>query len=422
MGTIASILIVGLFLLGGASLAIMLVAKKLVYIAGPNEVLVFSGRQKRIGAGKKVGYRTIKGGRGFRIPLIEDVDRVDLTNMVIDVSVTNAYSKGGIPLTVQGVANVKVAGHEPFLGNAIERFLGKDRRGIIKIAKDTLEGNLRGVLSQLTPEQVNDDKISFAEKLLEEAEHDLSRIGLVLDTLKVQNVSDDVGYLDSIGRQRTAEVVRDARIAEANAQAESTQREANNNQLAKVRDITAEMKILEADIQRQITDAKSARKAMIAEEIGQVKALIEEARENVKVQQARVQQIERKLGADVVAPAKADMERKRANAQAHAATILEEGKATVAVLDAMIETWKQGGDAARDIFLMQKLQTMMDALVGTIADVKVDKVTVLPSNDGSTAKKAVTLVEELKAGTGIDIPQIVDRMTTGSNAGPSSEG
>ena len=421
MGTIVSILIVGLFLLGGASLAIMLVAKKLVYIAGPNEVLVFSGRKKRTGSGRAVGYRSIKGGRGFRIPLIEEVDRVDLTNMVIDVAVTNAYSKGGIPLTVQGVANVKVAGHEPFLGNAIERFLGKDRRGIIKIAKDTLEGNLRGVLSQLTPEQVNDDKISFAEKLLEEAEHDLSRLGLVLDTLKVQNVADDVGYLDSIGRQRTAEVIRDARIAEAQAQAQSTEREANNNQLAKVRDITAEMKILEADIRRQITDAQTAKKAMVAEEIGAVKALIEEARENIKVQEARVQQMERKLSADIVAPAQADMERKRANAQAHAATILEEGKATVAVLNAMIETWKQGGDSARDIFLMQKLQTMMDALVGTIADVKIDRVTVLPSNDGSTAKKAVTLVEELKAGTGIDIPQIVDRMTTGRDAKASSE-
>ena len=422
MGTILSVLLVGIFLLGGASIAIMLVAKKLVYIAGPNEVLVFSGRKKRSTAGRIVGYRTIKGGRGFRIPLIEDVDRVDLTNMVIDVVVTNAYSKGGIPLTVQGVANVKVAGHEPFLGNAIERFLGKDRRGIIKIAKDTLEGNLRGVLSQLTPEQVNDDKISFAEKLLEEAEHDLSRLGLVLDTLKVQNVADDVGYLDSIGRQRTAEVVRDARIAEAEAQARSTQREASNNQLAKVRDITAEMKILEADIQRQITDAQSARKAMIAEEIGAVKALIEEARENVKVQEARVQQVERMLAADVVAPSKANMERQRANAQAHAATILEEGKATVAVLNAMIDTWKQGGDSARDIFLMQKLQTMMDALIDTITDVQVDRVTVLPAGEGSTAKKAVTLVEELKAGTGIDIPHIVDRVTSTASAKSTTEG
>jgi flotillin len=282
------------------------VAKKLVYIAGPNEVLVFSGRKSRIG-NRVVGYRTIKGGRGFRIPLIEIVDRVDLTNMVIDVAVTNAYSRGGIPLKVHGVANVKVAGHEPLLGNAVERFLGRDRRGIIKVAKDTLEGNLRGVLSQLTPEQVNDDKISFAEKLLEEAEHDLSRLGLVLDTLKIQNVADDVGYLDSIGRQQTAEVVKAARINEAQARAQSTKQEAHNNQVAQIRDLQAEMTILQANIQRQVTDAQSAGKAMIAEEIGEVKALIEEAKENVKVQTARVQQVERRLLADVVAPAEAEM-------------------------------------------------------------------------------------------------------------------
>ena len=82
-------------------------------------------------------------------------------------------------------------------------------------------------------------------------------------------------------------------------------------------------------------------------------------------------------------------------------------------MNAMIETWKQGGDSARDIFLMQKLQTIMDSLVDTIADVKIDKVTVLPSNESSTAKKAVTLIEELKAGTGIDLPDVVDRVTGG---------
>ena len=413
MGAIASILIVSLFLIVAGGAAVMAVAKKLVYIAGPNEVLVFSGRKSRIG-NRVVGYRSIKGGRGFRIPLIETVDRVDLTNMVIDVAVTNAYSKGGIPLKVHGVANVKVAGHEPLLGNAIERFLGKERRGIIKVAKDTLEGNLRGVLSQLTPEQVNEDKISFAEKLLEEAEYDLSRLGLVLDTLKIQNVADDVGYLDSIGRQKTAEVVKSARMNEAVARAESTQREAHNNQIAKVRDLEAEMKILEADIQRQVIDAQSAGKAMIAEEIGEVKALIEEARENVKVQTARVKQVERRLLADVVAPAEAEMQQRRADAQAQAARIIEDGKATVAVLNAMIETWKQGGDSARDIFLMQKLQHVMDSLVETISDVKIDRVTVLPGNADSTAQKAVTMVEELKAGVGIDIPAVVDRMTSGA--------
>jgi flotillin len=414
MSAIISILLVSMFLIVVGGLAVMAVAKNLVYIAGPNEVLIFSGRKTRVGARKWIGYRSIKGGRGFRIPLIEAVDRLDLTNMVIDVSVSNAYSKGGIPLKVQGVANVKIAGHEPLLGNAVERFLGRDRRSIIKVAKDTLEGNLRGVLSQLTPEQVNEDKLRFAEKLLEEAEHDLSRLGLTLDTLKIQNVADDVGYLDSIGRKRTAEVIRNARVNEAAARAQSTQREAENHQLARVRDIEAEMKVLMADVDRQITDANTAGQAMIAEEIGAVGALIAEAEENIKVQDARVEQVARRLLADVVAPAKAQMQQRQADAQAQAARIIEDGKAKVAVLDAMITTWQAGGDSARDIFLMQKLQVMMDSLVNTITDVKINRVTILPSSDNSTAKKSVTLVEELKAGTGIDIPLVVERLTGGA--------
>lgn len=418
MEAIVSIIFVSLILLVGSSIAIMVVAKQLVYIAGPNEVLIFSGRSSRL-RGKQVGYRTIKGGRGFRIPLIETVDRMDLTNMVIDVVVTNAYSKGGIPLRVNGVANVKIAGHEPLLGNAVERFLGKDRRGLIKVAKDTLEGNLRGVLSQLTPEQVNDDKISFAENLLEEAEHDLSHLGLVLDTMKIQNVADDVGYLDSIGRRKTAQVIMNARINEANAQAQSIQREAENHQAAAVRDLQAEMTILEANIKRQVTDAQTAGSAMIAEEVGEVQALIEEAKENIKVQTARVQQVERRLQADVVAPANAQMHQRRADAQAQSARIIEDGKATVSVLNAMIATWKQGGKSAHDIFLMQKMQVLMESLVGTITDVKVDRVTLLPGDGDSTAQRAVTLVEELKAGVGIDIPEVINRLTAGPTTSSS---
>ena len=165
-----------------------LILRKLLYICGPNEVLVFSGRPSQIG-NRTVGYRIVKGGRGWRTPLIEQVNKVDLSNMAVEVSVTGAYSKGGIPLNVQGVANLKIAGVQPMLDNALQRFLGRPRKEIIQVAKETLEGNLRGVLSQLTPEEVNEDKLTFAEKLQEEAEQDLRKLGLTLDVLKIQNLS-----------------------------------------------------------------------------------------------------------------------------------------------------------------------------------------------------------------------------------------
>lgn len=150
--------------------------------------------------------------------------------MIIELRVTNAYSKGGIPLNVDGVANIKIAGEEPAIHNAIERLLGKSREEVEKIARETLEGNLRGVLASLTPEQVNEDKMAFVRNLLDEADDDLAQLGLILDNLQIQNISDDVGYLNSIGRKQRADLLRDARIAEAEAKAQSALQAATNLQ------------------------------------------------------------------------------------------------------------------------------------------------------------------------------------------------
>jgi flotillin len=328
--------------------------------------------------------------------------------MTVDVAVSNAYSKGGIPLTVQGVANLKVAGHQPLLNNALERLLGKGRPQIIQVAKDTLEGNLRGVLSQLTPEEVNQDKLRFAEKLLEEAEHDLSRLGLVLDVLKIQNVADDVGYLNSLGRKQTAALDKSARVAEAQAHAEASVREAENNLSARLALVDAEGAIAQAEAEKRITQCVTGQEAMIAEEVGKVTAAIAKAEAELKVQKARLEQVRLKLEADVVAPARADMEKKQAEARGRAAKIVEDGRATAAVLTQMIETWKAAGPNARDIFLMQKLQSVMSSLVETIQSVRVDRVAYLPAS--AKVAQGVQLVEQVKAAFGVDLAKVVGRL------------
>jgi flotillin len=416
--------LVALVVVGGAAFgAFLLVVRNLIYICGPNEALVFSGARVREGREVK-GYRVIKGGRGYRIPLFETVDRMDLTNMIIELSVSNAYSKGGIPLSVHGVANLKVAGHEPALSNAIERFLGRDRADIMKIAKDTLEGNLRGVLSQLTPEQVNEDKNVFASKLLDEAEHDLSKLGLVLDTLKIQNVSDEVKYLTSTGRKQSAEVVKSARIAEAEAKAISSTRESENNKSARLIALENQRQVLRSETERRIVDARTRKSAMVAEQVGQVRAVVARATADLKVQEARVEQARRQLQADVVEPARAAMEASIAHARGGASKIIEDGRATVSVLDEMVHTWKAGGDQARDIFLMQKLQTLLTSLTNTLETVEVDRLTVLPGSN-SAGVQAVRITEELKGALGVDLPKLLsvvaDRGGMGSSLKTPSE-
>ncbi|MCA9731576.1 flotillin family protein, partial [candidate division KSB1 bacterium] len=185
---------------------IIMVVSNLLLICHPNEVIILSGRERKLSDGSSVGYRIIRGGKALRIPLIEKAARMSLQTLPLELRVTNAYSKGGIPLSVDAIANVKINSKEPIFGNAVERFLDKSKEEILHIAKDTLEGNLRGVLAMLTPEEVNEDRLKFAGNLIEEADTDLQQLGLQLDTLKIQNISDDTGYLDSIGRKKTAEV------------------------------------------------------------------------------------------------------------------------------------------------------------------------------------------------------------------------
>jgi flotillin len=389
----------------GACVAIIIIVKKMLYICQPNEVLIFSGTHRRVGR-RVVGYKVVKGGRKLKLPLVEAVDRMDLTNMAINVAVKGAFSHGGIPLNIEGVANVKIPGEEPILGNAIERFLGMPRHEIMGIAKETLEGNLRGVLGTLTPEEVNNDKIKFAQKLMEEADHDLNRLGLVLDTLKIQNVSDEVGYLNSIGRVKGAEIRRDATVAEAASKSESVVRDASNVQETELVRIEAALRTLEADTKRRVADAQTQRSALESEERGKVMANVAEAQAEIDVQKARIEQAKRQLEADVLEPARAKMEASIADAQGLAAKIIEDGKATAEVLTQITRAWKQAGPNARDVFLMQKLPALIETLTQTVQGVRVDKVTVLGARaggDGALAMKVINSSEQIKAALGIDL-------------------
>ena len=124
-----NVLLVGVVGLAGALVLISIIISRIIYICPPNAVLIFSGGHRKIAGDERViGYRVVQGGRGLRIPLIEVVDRMDLTNMIIELRVQGAYSRGGIPLNVQGVANVKVSSKTVQLANAVERFLGNDAR------------------------------------------------------------------------------------------------------------------------------------------------------------------------------------------------------------------------------------------------------------------------------------------------------
>ncbi|MGB7416703.1 MAG: SPFH domain-containing protein [Thermosynechococcaceae cyanobacterium] len=399
-----------LVLLSAGTGAGALVIRNLYYICQPSEVLIFAGSSRTSADGRRVGYRLVKGGSSIRVPLLERALRMDLTNMIIELRVSNAYSKGGIPLKVDGVANIKIAGEEPTIHNAIERLLGKTRTEIEQIAKETLEGNLRGVLASLTPEQVNEDKLAFAKSLLEEAEDDLEQLGLVLDTLQIQNISDDVRFLDSIGRKQQADLQRDARISEAETQAESAIRTAENERITALKRLDRDIGVARAEAERRIKDALTKRGAVVAEVEAEVASELVRIQSEVPVQQERIKQVTQQLQADVVAPAEAACKRAIAQARGNASQIIEDGKAQAEGTQRLAESWQTAGSAARDIFLLQKLEVLLTTLASTVPEIEIENVTVVDTTSGGTATKAAAFIEQIRHTTGIDVAGAVQSM------------
>lgn len=384
--------------------------KNLLLVSAPSEALILSGGSYAI-EGKSVGYRSIRGGRAVRIPLLERVDRMDLSNIPMEISVKGAFSKGGIPLNVQGIAHVKVPSHEPRLSNAVERFLGRGRDEIATVARETLEGNLRGVLAQLTPEQVNMDKAAFANKLLDEAEHDLQRIGLELDTLKIQNVTDDVNYLNSTGRMQGARVRMDASIVEAQMQGEAAEKRASAWAESETAKMDADLAIAQQETDKRIKDAQSRREAMIQEARGVVLAQIAEVRAEITRQKARALQVERKLLADVIQPEDAARRSLEEEARGQAASIIENGKAEAESLRRLVEEYKKAGANAREVLLLQQLMPLVSVIAGSNRPTRIQKLSVLPSGSGGgdMAQKAIAASEQIRAATGVDIAEIAKR-------------
>ncbi len=410
-------------LLALAVFFVILIVRSLIVICPPNRVAVISGRKRVLSDGRRVGYRILKGGRTMRIPLLEKVAWMDLNTIPLDVSVQNAYSRGAIPLNVQGIANVKVSSAEGLLENACERFLQVGSTQIGQIAKETLEANLRGVLATLSPEEVNEDRLKFSQQLIDEADDDIKTLGLELDVMKIQNVTDDVNYLESVGRRLTAEVIRDARVAEANRVAESKQAEAEARRAAEIAAIEADKAIVEEQNALRVRTAELEAISRAREEEALVAGETAKAVASQELEGERIELEKRRIEADVVVPARADLEARQLQAQAQAATIVEDGKAQVEVFKRLTDQYQAAGTDGHDVLVLTMLPDLIDKIVATVANVSIDRVAVVDTGgggggngDGNGGSRGgipglmsqlpaslVAMTEQIEAATGVDI-------------------
>ncbi len=331
----------------------------------PNAVAIFSGRKHRLPDGRIVGYRMVRGGAAFRWPLLEQVDYLSLNVFTIPLEIRRAYTLKGVPISVKAVANVKIKSDDISLAAAAERFLGMTHDQIQKVIFQTLEGHLRSILGTLTVEEINNDRQSFAQKLTSEAAMDLERMGIGVDVLTIQEISDEEGYLDALGKKRTAEVKRDGTIGEAEAtrdakiksavamqEGEKAKFDADANIAGAQREFQVKQAQYQAEVETEkaraaqagpLAEAK-ARQAVVAEEVR-----IERTRtqEMIAVQEQEVLRRQKELEATIIKAAEADRQAAivRAEAKKQAAILEAEGQksAQIALAEAQQQKLRQEG-------------------------------------------------------------------------------
>ena len=366
-------------------------------ICKPNEVVVLSGRKRKTKSGQELGYRVLTGGRGIRIPILETIKRIDVTTMPVPVKVTNAYAKGGTPLDIQAIANVKISSNPKVVGNAIERFLDQDRSEIVRVARETLEGNLRGVVATLTPEELNENRLQFSQRIASDVSRDLNKLGLQLDTLKIQNISDDVDYLNSLGRRQIALVIKNAEIAESNAISEAEQIEAQCEEEATVAQTKDRIIIQDKENELRKIKAKLDQKARSEEEVTTAAALEATAKAQQKLQAVRAQLERLRLEAEQVLPAEADRIAKSLLAKGEAAFLKENAEAEALVNEMLSKVWQETGKDAKELFLIQQLETVLQEAVEIPGRLKLDKVNVIDNGDGKSLASLVNVYPEIVA-------------------------
>ncbi|MCG9893977.1 MAG: hypothetical protein MH204_00695 [Fimbriimonadaceae bacterium] len=385
----------------------------MLIICPPNQVLVISGFGKR-------RPKFVLGGLAFRIPGLQRVDRMSLSLMEVPIGVRNAYSQGGIAMNIEAIANVKVSSDQNVIGNAIERFLNRDLGEVRRVAKETLEGHLRGVVANLTPEQVNEDRLTFAENLAKETEEDLRKLGLHLDTFKILHVSDEVGYLDATGRKAIAAVIRSAEIAESDSKRSAEQAESQNAGRSSVSRSNVDAKVVALQNQLRTIRAEIDSRVKSEEEITAAAAREARAKAEQELQAVRAQLEALRLEVDEVLPAEANRMAREFLARGEAAMIRERGRAVSEALDVLYGAWQKAGPSAKQIALIEELDTIMKAAADGVNRVKVKKISVIDGGSGQTLPNYLaaypqmlnSVFQAVDQAVGINIPDSISGRDT----------
>jgi flotillin len=440
---------------------------------GPNQVLVVSGRKHRYadadGSARLRGFRVVKGGGTFVIPVVEKVDLLSLELLTIDVQTPEVYTSKGVPVKVDGVAQIKVKGDDVSIATAAEQFLSKGTEEIKSIAMQTLEGHLRAILGTMTVEEIYQNRDAFASKVQEVAAGDMANMGLGIVSFTIRDIRDTQGYLDALGKPRIAQVKRDAQIAQAEADRDAMIKSSQAQQAGQEAKLVADSKIAQAqrDYQLNVQTYQASVNQKKAEadlaydlqrfKTGQlvkaeeVQVQIIEKQKQIELQQQEILRKQRELEANVQKPADAERykvetlanarkfqleaeaagsasaakatgfasadvakatglaeaEANQARGLAEAAIIEAQGKATAEAMRMKADSFKQYNEAA----VIEMIVRILPDVAGKISEPlsKTEKMVIINSGNGSGggASKLTGDVTQIVA----QLPPVIEGLT-----------
>ncbi len=421
--------------------ALVIVYASRVKKVGPNEVLVISGR----GDSKGAGVRTVHGGRAFIWPVLERLDHLSLEIMTIDVTTPDVPTVQGVPVTVDGVAQVKIGSDDSSIRTAAIQFLSKSEEEIRYVAHETLAGHLRAILGTLTVEQLYRDREAFAQKVQEVSGDDMTSMGLEIVSFVIKDISDAEGYLEALGRPRIAQVKRDAAIGEAEAARDATIESAKARQEGESAKFQAETRIAESrkdfEVQKAAYEQETNRRKAEAElahilqtnitnqevkaEAVQIEVI--DKQKQIEVQHQEALRREQELDATVRKPAEAERHKVRTLAEARqfqlqteatgeaeairrkgeaeadaikarglaeAEVIRQQGLAEAEATMKKAEAWKEYTQAAVIQQLLDRLPEVAAAISQPLA--KTDRIVVVSTGgDGNTGAGASKITQDV---------------------------
>ncbi|MGD0005605.1 MAG: SPFH domain-containing protein [Anaerolineaceae bacterium] len=432
---------------------------------GPNEVLIISGRGTQVldsttAKTYRRTFRVVRGGGTFIWPVLERIDRLSLELMTIEIVTPNVYTLQGVPVTVDGVAQVKIGSDDVSIVTAAEQFLSKKTDQIQNVALQTLEGHLRAIVGAMTVEEIYKDRDKFAQRVQEVSALDMKNMGLTIVSFTIKNIHDEQGYLDALGQARIAEVKRDATIGQANAQRDATIQSAVARQQGETAKFQAETKIAEAQknysVQKAAYDAEVNQKKAEAElsyplqqnitnqrvKEEEVQVAVVEKRKQIEVQEQEVMRREKELDATVRKPAEAEQFRIRTLAEAkkyqleveaqgqssaarslgmgegdgnkarglaQAEVIEAQGLAEALATSKKAEAWQQYTQAA----ILQQILDKLPALASAIAQPlsKTDKIVIINTGGDNNSGAGASRVTKDVADTMSQLPAVVEALT-----------